>query len=45
MPSLKHLLREEYNRLKKVFDKLTDPRKQRVTPQPAWQPIRNKKRF
>ena len=38
----KKMWKEEYNRLKKVFEKIIRPRKQ---PQLALQPVRNKKYF
>jgi hypothetical protein len=40
---IKKLIKEEYNRLKKGFDRLLKPDHHRQMPQPALQPIRNRK--
>jgi len=40
--TVKKVLHEEYNRLKKVFDKLIKPKKEQAAPQLVLQPIRNK---
>lgn len=40
---IKKVIKEEYNRLKKAFDKILKDSSQRVYPQPALQPVRNKK--
>jgi len=40
--TIKKVLQEEYNRLKKVFDKLLSPKKEQATPPFALQPIRKK---
>ena len=37
----KKILREEYNRLKKVFEKIFPPKKKKQQPQWALQPYRN----
>jgi len=37
----KKILREEYNRLKKAFDKIIHPKKKEQQPQWALQPYRN----
>ena len=42
---VKKLLKEEYNRLKKSFDKILKPRNERTMPQPALQPIRPRKHY
>lgn len=41
--SVKKVLKEEYNRLKKAFEKIVKPGKER--PMPSWvlQPVQNKK--
>lgn len=45
MPApVKQALKEEYNRLKKVFKKILTPQKE-ATPQLVLQPYRNKKKF
>jgi len=42
---VKKILKEEYNRLKKSFDKILKPAGERNMPQPALQPIRIRKNF
>ena len=42
MSKVKKLIKEEYNRLKKGFDRLLKPHSQKQVPQPALQPIRNR---
>lgn len=42
---LRKILKEEYNRLKKGFDKLFKPRSSGRMPNPALQPVRNRKVF
>lgn len=37
------ILREEYNRLKKAFEKILKPKNEKALPQLVLQPIRNKK--
>lgn len=44
MPSIKKTLKEEYNRLKKAFDKILKP-KEKAMPQPVLQPYRTRKPF
>jgi hypothetical protein len=39
----KKILKEEYNRLKKVFKKILNPKEEQVMPQLVLQPVRNKK--
>ena len=39
----KKIWQQEYNRLKKVFEKLVRPKKEQPQPRFALQPIRNKK--
>jgi hypothetical protein len=39
--STKKILREEYDRLKKAFEKIIRPKRQPVQPQLVLQPIRN----
>jgi hypothetical protein len=39
------VLKEQYNRLKKVLKQLVQPTKQKVYPQPALQPYRVPSRF
>lgn len=41
----KKILREEYNRLKKVLEKITKPKGKEQHPQLILQPYRNKKIF
>ncbi len=41
--STKKSLREGYNRLKKVFEKILRPKKEQSWPPLAWQPYRHKK--
>ncbi len=41
--STRKLLREEYNRLKKVIEKMINPKRVPATPQLVWQPVRPKK--
>jgi len=45
--STKKILQQEYDRLKKAFQKLTKPQKQQSHPQLVLQPVRNnnKSRF
>ena len=43
--SIRHTLREEYNRLKKAFEKILKPNKKEPIPQLVLQPSRNKKYF
>jgi hypothetical protein len=43
MSKTKKMLREEYERLKKVFKKLLQPGNQQSMPQLVLQPVRNKK--
>ncbi|HSU28784.1 MAG TPA: hypothetical protein VLJ68_10405 [Chitinophagaceae bacterium] len=43
--SIKQSLKEEYRKLKKAFEKILNADKKKTLPQPAWQPIRNKKIF
>jgi hypothetical protein len=45
MPSIKKNLKEEYDRLKKVFGKIVKPTREKTFPQPALQPIRIRKNF
>ena len=46
MPStVKQNIKEEYNRLKRAFEKLVNPKKEKASPQFALQPYRNKKLF
>ena len=45
MSKLKKLLKEEYNKLKKGFDRLLKPDREKHMPQPALQPYRNRKPF
>ena len=42
---IKKSLREEYNRLKKKFEKIMNPGKQRSMPPPLLQPYRTRKPF
>lgn len=45
MPApVKQALKEEYNRLKKVFKKILSPKKEAL-PQLVLQPYRNRKKF
>ena len=39
--TIKKELQEEYNRLKKIFDKLIRTKKERAIPQLVLQPVRN----
>ena len=39
--TVKKILREEFNRLKKAFEKITRPKKKEQQPQWALQPYRN----
>ena len=41
--STKKILQQEYNRLKKIFEKITSPQKKQSAPQLVLQPVRNKK--
>jgi hypothetical protein len=43
MSKTKKILREEYERLKKVFKKMLEPGQQSRQPQLVLQPVRNKK--
>jgi hypothetical protein len=43
MPSIKKTLKEEYNRLKKAFDKMLKPKEKAM--QPVLQPVRSRKPF
>lgn len=43
--TVKQTLRKEYNRLKKVFEKIIKPKKKEQLPQLVLQPYRNKRRF
>ena len=45
MSTIKKSLKEEYNRLKKTFEKILKPGKKEQAPQLALQPYRNKKIF
>jgi hypothetical protein len=40
---IKNSIREEYNRLKKIFDKILKPKKEQPAPQWVLQPVRHKK--
>lgn len=42
---IKKVLKEEYDRLKKSFDRLLKPGKEKSLPQPALQPYRPRKNF
>lgn len=37
------ILREEYSRLKKVFERILNPKNEKAMPQAVLQPVRNKK--
>ena len=39
----KNTLREGYDRLKKAFEKIMNPKKEQMTPQLIWQPCPDKK--
>ncbi len=39
--STKKILQQEYNRLKKIFEKITSPEKKQSSPQLVLQPVRN----
>ena len=41
--STKKILQQEYNRLKKIFEKITSPQKKQFAPQLVLQPVSNKK--
>lgn len=41
--SAKKIIKEEFNRLKRVFEKITRPKKEQSVPQLVLQPVRNKK--
>lgn len=41
--SFKKTLKEEYNRLKKVLDKMINPRKEQAFPSLVLQPVKNRK--
>ncbi|MBL7747817.1 MAG: hypothetical protein JNM19_10345 [Chitinophagaceae bacterium] len=41
--SVKKAMREEYNRLKKVLEKILQPKKEQSMPSLVLQPVRNKK--
>lgn len=41
--SVKKVLKEEYNRLKKAMEKMIKPKKQETIPQYVLQPVREKK--
>ena len=43
--TIKQNWKEGYKKLKKAFEKILDAGKKKPMPQPAWQPIRNKKIF
>ncbi len=43
--SVKKGIREEYNRLKKVLEKLLKPKKNQSFPSLVLQPVRDKKNF
>ena len=43
MPDAKHTLREGYDRLKKIFEKIMNPKKEQLVPQLIWQPSPDKK--
>ncbi len=45
MSTVKKTLKEEYNRIKKTFEKMIRPKKEQSLPQLALQPCRNKKIF
>ena len=45
MSTVKKTLKEEYNRIKKSFEKMIRPKKREPLPQLALQPYRNKKIF
>ena len=45
MSTVKKTLKEEYNRIKKSFEKMIRPKKEEHLPQLALQPYRNKKIF
>ena len=40
--TVKNILREEYNRLKKAMEKIIKPKKQEAIPQLILQPVRNR---
>ncbi len=42
---VKKLVKEEYNKLKKVFEKIINPGNEKAMPQPALQPYRPRKNF
>lgn len=42
--SVKKVMREEYDRLKKVLEKMIKPRKEQNFPSLVLQPVRNKNR-
>jgi len=42
MANTKKILKEQYNRLKKAFEKIIRPGKQQSLPQLVLQPVRNK---
>lgn len=41
--SFKKALKEEYNRLKKVLDKIVNPKKDQAMPSLVLQPVKNRK--
>jgi hypothetical protein len=43
MSTVKKSIKEEYNRLKKTFEKIIRPKKDQPLPQLVLQPYRNKK--
>jgi hypothetical protein len=43
--SAKKILKQEYERLKKAFEKITKPAKKEAQPQLVLQPYRNRKYF
>jgi hypothetical protein len=42
MANTKKILKEQYNKLKKAFEKIMNPAKQQQLPQLVLQPVRNK---
>lgn len=41
--SFKKTIKEEYNRLKKVLDKMINPKKEQAFPSLVLQPVKNRK--
>lgn len=45
MSSLKKAVKQEYQRLKKVVEKILKPAPQKSFPQPALQPVRERRKY